>query len=147
MAWAARPGLKPGGQLTLTGGEGGGYEILMSTNLVDRVTLDTNGPRTSTLTLSDTNAANFSRRCYRARIAECAFELGWRFALRRRVHYEIVCDYQFAGKRSVCAARSPDFISSIYLRKPAADSPSPRLASWQQRLSALEFSLANIPHP
>jgi hypothetical protein len=57
-------------QFTLTGGEGSGYELQTSTNLVDWVTLETNGPFTGTLTLSDTNAAQFDRRFYRALIAD-----------------------------------------------------------------------------
>jgi hypothetical protein len=57
-------------QLTLTGGEGSSYELQTSTNLVDWVTLETNGPFTGTLTLSDTNAAHYSHRFYRARIAD-----------------------------------------------------------------------------
>ena len=57
-------------QFRLTGGEGSGYELQTSTNLGDWITLNTNGPFTGTLTLSDTNAAQFGRRFYRARIAE-----------------------------------------------------------------------------
>jgi hypothetical protein len=57
-------------QMTLTGATGDGYEILASTNLVDWVTAQTNGPFTGTLIFTDTDATNFSQRFYRARIGE-----------------------------------------------------------------------------
>ena len=48
-------------QLTLTGVTGSGYEILASTNLIDWVTAETNGPFSGTLIFTDTAATNFSR--------------------------------------------------------------------------------------
>jgi hypothetical protein len=57
-------------QFTLTGGEGSGYEFQTSTNLLDWVSIETNGPFSGTVTLSDTNAAQFGRRFYRVRISD-----------------------------------------------------------------------------
>jgi len=56
--------------MLLTGGTGSGYEILASTNLVDWVTAETNGPFNGSLIFTDTTATNFNRWFYRARIGE-----------------------------------------------------------------------------
>jgi hypothetical protein len=56
-------------QFTLSG-EGSAFEIQTSTNLVDWVTLRTNGPFSGPVTLTDTNAPLFPRLFYRARVAD-----------------------------------------------------------------------------
>jgi hypothetical protein len=57
-------------QFTLTGRTGSGYEIQGSTNLVNWVTVSTNGPFTGSLLFTDTNAPGLNHRFYRARIIQ-----------------------------------------------------------------------------
>ncbi len=55
-------------QFSLNGNAASAYDIQASTNLFDWVTIGTNSPFTGSVNFMDTNAANSSRRFYRARI-------------------------------------------------------------------------------
>ncbi len=55
-------------QLSLNGPAANAYDILASTNLTDWITIETNAPFPGSLIFTDTNAAQFNRRFYRARI-------------------------------------------------------------------------------
>jgi hypothetical protein len=55
-------------QFSLNGLASGSYDIQTSSNLIDWTTILTNYPFSGSVTVTDTNAAEFSLRFYRARI-------------------------------------------------------------------------------
>jgi hypothetical protein len=56
--------------MQLRSSAGNGYLVQTSSNLVNWVTLETNGPFPGTIIFTDTNAAGFGPRFYRARITD-----------------------------------------------------------------------------